>query len=288
MPAHKEIRPGRLFFFGDRALYVGPGVTATLHAHRAVQICIGLSGSVRLRSGPGSRWRDYGGAMIPSNVEHESDVAAGLLASIWLEPDADAAPGLVPPRASRCISALPRETVQRVLPLLLPCQREDWSAPHADTVLAQVLDILARKRCIRPKGDARAARARALLVAAPARRVPIAELAERLAMSPSRLAHLLRSELGMPKRRYSLWLRLRDAVETMTRGESITEAAYTAGFADAAHLSRTFRRMLGFSPSTALRVSQFVQAALSSTCEACSADGSHPRTPSSLGGYGGR
>jgi AraC-like DNA-binding protein len=44
-----------------------------------------------------------------------------------------------------------------------------------------------------------------------------------------------------------------------TRGATITEAAHAAGFADAPHFDRTFRRMLGFTPSTALGVSQFVQ-----------------------------
>jgi AraC-like DNA-binding protein len=38
-------------------------------------------------------------------------------------------------------------------------------------------------------------------------------------------------------------------------GGSWTDAAHEAGFADSAHLNRTFRRMLGLSP-TALAVQQ--------------------------------
>jgi AraC-like DNA-binding protein len=35
-------------------------------------------------------------------------------------------------------------------------------------------------------------------------------------------------------------------------GASVTSAAHRAGFADAAHLTRTFRRMLGATPDLAL------------------------------------
>ena len=75
-------------------------------------------------------------------------------------------------------------------------------------------------------------------------------------------AVVLRAALGMPVRRYLLWLRLRDAIAQLARGVSITTVAHAAGFADAAHLDRTFRRMLGFTPSTARQVSQFVQSPL--------------------------
>jgi AraC-like DNA-binding protein len=33
------------------------------------------------------------------------------------------------------------------------------------------------------------------------------------------------------------------------RGESLSSAAHTAGFADSAHLTRTSRRMFGIAPS---------------------------------------
>jgi AraC-like DNA-binding protein len=56
--------------------------------------------------------------------------------------------------------------------------------------------------------------------------------------------------MGLAFRHYVLWLRLNRAVEAFAGGESLTTAAYHAGFADSAHLSRTFRRMYGMAAGT--------------------------------------
>ena len=233
-------------------------MTATVHAHHAVQVCLGLSGPVRLRAGPDARWGDYEGAVIPSNQPHETDVPAALLATFWLEPDTDEAQRLAP-RPQLPILPVDRSKLGEIVPRFVACWRARSDAQRAAAVLDEVVQILAPTECREPVLDSRVSRAREILHSAPDRRVPIADVAARVSLSPSRLAHLVRAEMGMPARRYLLWLRLRDAVGELTRGASITEAAHAAGFADAAHLSRTFRRMLGFTPSTALRVSKFVQ-----------------------------
>ncbi|MCZ6478217.1 MAG: helix-turn-helix domain-containing protein, partial [Gemmatimonadetes bacterium] len=77
------------------------------------------------------------------------------------------------------------------------------------------------------------------------RRISAFELAERVRLSPSRLAVLFRRETGVAIRPFILWTRLQRAVESAGRGKSLTEAAHAAGFADSAHLARTFRRMFG-------------------------------------------
>jgi AraC-like DNA-binding protein len=65
--------------------------------------------------------------------------------------------------------------------------------------------------------------------------------------------HLFFEQMGISCLRYVLWLRLLDAIEAASCGASATEAAQEAGFSDAAHLTRTFRRMFGIPPSAVFR-----------------------------------
>jgi AraC-like DNA-binding protein len=64
-------------------------------------------------------------------------------------------------------------------------------------------------------------------------------------LSSGRTRHLFVEQTGLSFRTYLLWLRLDRAVQLFAEGASLTEAAHGAGFADSAHLSRTFRRMFG-------------------------------------------
>jgi AraC-like DNA-binding protein len=68
-------------------------------------------------------------------------------------------------------------------------------------------------------------------------------------LSQSRFMHVFTKSVGVPLRPYVLWLRLQRAACDLTAGASVTAAAHSAGFSDGAHLTRTFRRMLGMTPS---------------------------------------
>ena len=78
----------------------------------------------------------------------------------------------------------------------------------------------------------------------------LGEAAAAVGLSPGRFQHLFVAETGLPYRGYALWLRLGRAVDVFAAGGSLTDAAHDAGFADSAHLSRTFRRMFGLAPSS--------------------------------------
>ncbi len=85
--------------------------------------------------------------------------------------------------------------------------------------------------------------------------VRLADVGRHTPLSTGRLRHLFAAETGMPFQRYILWRRLRVAFDRLLGGTSITDAAHDAGFADAAHFSRTIKAMFGIRASDIFRAS---------------------------------
>jgi AraC-like DNA-binding protein len=88
---------------------------------------------------------------------------------------------------------------------------------------------------------------------AEAEAVSLDVVAASVGLSPSRFLHLFTASVGVPLRPYVLWLRLQCGARELAGGKSVADAAYAAGFSDAAHFTRTFRRMLGATPRQVLQ-----------------------------------
>jgi len=120
---------------------------------------------------------------------------------------------------------------------------------HADAVRRAMAEVSVD---LRPAGrglDPRiAATVRRMREACP-ETVPATVLAEAEGLSAGRLMHLFKQQTGVPLRRFALWLKTRRALWLAARSTSITSVAPMAGFADAAHLSRTIHDMFGLWPS---------------------------------------
>jgi AraC-like DNA-binding protein len=74
-------------------------------------------------------------------------------------------------------------------------------------------------------------------------------LARAVDLSPGRLMHVFTESVGIPLRPYLAWLKLQRAAAAIVSGQPLSSAAAAAGFVDAGHMTRTFRRMFGVSPS---------------------------------------
>lgn len=78
----------------------------------------------------------------------------------------------------------------------------------------------------------------------------IEELAERVYLSPSRLAHLFKKQTGVRLKSYLVIMRLKGAYELILQGKSYTQAAMALGFSDSAHLAATSQKLTGISIHT--------------------------------------
>ncbi|WP_431482654.1 helix-turn-helix domain-containing protein [Pseudomonas solani] len=97
----------------------------------------------------------------------------------------------------------------------------------------------------RPGLDARLQRALDEVDELLADKVSAQALASRACLSLSQLERLFGEQVGLSVRRLVLWRRLRLALRLALEGQPLTQAAHGAGFADAAHFSRTMRTTFG-------------------------------------------
>lgn len=79
------------------------------------------------------------------------------------------------------------------------------------------------------------------------------ELAAAHRITYSWMSRLFSHSVGIPLRDYKNWLKRRKVWELLATDLSLTEIAHRAGFSDSAHLSRTYRRWFGMTPSESRR-----------------------------------
>lgn len=73
------------------------------------------------------------------------------------------------------------------------------------------------------------------------------EVAEHCYLSPTRFLHLFKEKTNLNFRRYQLWNKLVKSLPYLTKN-SITDTAYTFGFSDSSHYTRTFIETFGVTP----------------------------------------
>lgn len=91
---------------------------------------------------------------------------------------------------------------------------------------------------------------------------PLAELAESVNLSESRLEKLFKEQTGLPITQYRVRYRVFISTIIMALGYSVTEASLLAGFSNSAHLSRCYRQVNGVTPSSTFLSQPYVESLL--------------------------
>ncbi|CAL2103806.1 AraC family transcriptional regulator [Tenacibaculum sp. 190130A14a] len=80
----------------------------------------------------------------------------------------------------------------------------------------------------------------------------ISELTSKVFLSNSRLSHLFKEHIGISIKKYLVWNRLRQAINLyLSENTNLTDVSIQSGFFDQAHLTNSFKTVLGVSPSKA-------------------------------------
>ncbi len=226
---------GQVQLWDDWACYLGPVSQQTFHAHVAGQIALGLDEPVTVQTSPEVEVRGRAVLIAPLTRHRVAPISSPVLL-IYADPRGQLGRRL---RACATKSLLPLPDFGDKLPTL-------WDSTDglpAEGLILSALDTTCPEASPPPL-DARVQRALTTLEEQSGKH--IAGIAKsHFDLSAGRLRELAQKELGASLAHFSLWRKLQRSISAATSGLNLAEAAYAGGFADQAHMARTFRRMLG-------------------------------------------
>ena len=240
---------GASAFTWPAALFLwGPGSWSDLHRHHSVQLVMPLDGTLRFRQRARQRWSTCDAVLLRPDAWHEVDARRTDVLIAFVDAESDLGAALVT-RTTSDVAPIPSATVAewrtqlgeagsltaaRVEPWVTGTLLRDRRPPSLDHRVTRVLRSLPTRLA---EADA----------------VSLDAVAASVGLSSSRFLHLFTASVGVPLRPYVLWLRLQCGARGLARGTSVADAAHAAGFSDAAHFTRTFRRMIGATPRQVLQ-----------------------------------
>ncbi len=221
------------------------------HAHHAIQIFVAIDGEVGIRV-RGDDWREARGIIVRPDVEHSFNARGATGAMLFVDPESAEGVWLQ--------SALARDVTLVPAARLAKCSdalRTFWERPLEALDIGDLIRHCVHTLCAGApptrKLDARVATLLKAIRVTDDLRLSLEDAARLVHLSPGRMAHLFKDELGLGFRRYMLWRKVTRAMLSIGREHTIAAAAQAGDFSDAAHLTRTFHQMFGLSPSVMMR-----------------------------------
>jgi AraC-like DNA-binding protein len=221
------------------------------HAHHAIQIVVALDGMVAI-CGEDDRWRRGPGIIVQPDVVHSFDCNGAMGAMLFVDPESNEGAWLH--RAlDQEIAVVPEARLASSVSELRTFIEQPIESMDVADLIRHCVHALSPGAPLARRLDQRITKVLDAIRARDDLRMSLDEAAQSAFLSPSRFAHLFKDQVGLPFSRYMLWRKLTRAMVAIASERTIAAAAHAADFADAAHLTRTFYRMVGMAPSVLMR-----------------------------------
>jgi AraC-like DNA-binding protein len=232
-------------------LFVGRYFNTAPHCHFAASVTISLDTPIRYRA-RGKEWVETRGCVARPNAHFELDMQEARVVNVQLDPEMEQCATLnALDFGGEEVISLGEEMLAPLIEKLKQLADAPRASGHAlrRTVLSAIKEGPTPARSFDPRIARVLERVKTSFPDAPSS----GELAAEVGLSEGRMIHLFGEQLGVPLRRYVLWLRVRYMLFCLAMNQNLTDAAHEAGFSDSAHYSRVFREMYGFAPSKLFR-----------------------------------
>ncbi|MCC6317373.1 MAG: helix-turn-helix domain-containing protein [Gemmatimonadaceae bacterium] len=245
----KRIGVGQFFAWEGGCLFIGHhDRPLPLHAHQSMQFVVASAGDHKVRASDREPWATYSIAAIGTRQPHSIDVTASDYgAVIFVEPETRNGRAIT----QRCASGI-TEVGTSALREISDAMFGAWLHERKDETVANARRLVTTLGATVDSADVTDPRIMSAIVYINQhldRAITLNEVASYACLSPSRFRHVFGEQTGMGLRPYILWRRFLLVWELLMNGRNLSEAAHAAGFADAAHLTRTSVKAFGFAPS---------------------------------------
>ena len=244
----------RLYLWEDRTLFIGPLKEILDISTGASTLLIGLEKTIIFKTNAMHSPIACRCALIPAGTTITIDTQNAAIANCTLDPlgeDFYKLSSLMLNRVDNIFYNIKNENIY--INALSHIGHNPKNTERIRKLLTQLLIIQPSQKGLPPHEiDPRIKKIIILIQQTANLNLTLSELANQANLSPSRLTELFKKQTGLPLRRYRLWYRLYLTGIKIGQKKSITEAAFEAGFNDSPHFNRTFRSMLGVTPSYVL------------------------------------
>jgi len=238
-----------LYIWDDRTLSFGENRPLSPHLHGAAELAIALEFPFETVIDSKTRIETKS-LLIPPNVQHKNTHKDPICPILYLDPEGRDYQLLKASLGQQgdFIYDLPFEG--RAREILTKIYHD---VPKADECYELIQKLLfGNEKPIRAKIDPRIRAVLSTIHGDYSRNYSIDSLALEVNLSKDRLLHLFKEQIGIPYRKYRAWARLKQVAKLAFQGNSLTDSAHEAGFADSSHYIKTFHRHFGTQPSEML------------------------------------
>ncbi|MEM9329337.1 MAG: helix-turn-helix domain-containing protein [Bacteroidota bacterium] len=219
--------------FAGRYSFQLSQLETTFHSHPAIEVLFVREGHVTVTTEREER-EQVAFAAIDANVKHKIGGAAETIETVFIEHRNDAVKDLLSKHGitmnQGCYTAVVAEQDLHSSSVLIGALNSIDISPQYDSRIVAVIDSLNRHEV--------------------AYEEMMGVLTEVAHLSPSRLSHLFRQEVGLSLKKYLLWCKLKATIEKhLEEGQDLFGSLIQECFYDHPHFSKAFRTMLGISPS---------------------------------------
>lgn len=145
------------------------------------------------------------------------------------------------------------EKFEHLLPNIRKAATDTVSPAEAGYLMDDVIEaMIGEKIKERAPIDLRVKQLLNVLASTPFNEVSVEVLCEQVHLSPSRLRHLFKKEVGFTIQQYARWLVVWRACLLWQRGRQFTDLALEAGFHDLSHFDHAFNEVFGVNPTNVI------------------------------------